>query len=224
MKSIIFFFLHWILLVSLCFSTVFKSNFSTTSVDEELRTRVVANTNLNLTDKPVTSTIECFDVNEDGLIALGHTGATQGVISIYSTDGTFKYGYEFDCSGAFGVEWDKDVLNIYFVRGSLLVSVASSGEITSVLRVEDTIENNSYYNNFIRATNRNVNNMDYEMRNKFLSSYSQLVITDDLGKEMVLYSAETSQLTQNVIVSLVAIVFIAIGIIVIVSQFRRSKQ
>ncbi len=204
------------LITCLCFFTfnISGSGFSTTAVDEELKERFTANIDLKLTDEPATSTIQCFDVNEEGVIALGHTpGSSLGVISVYSSDGTFKYGYEFGCSGLFGVEWDKEILNIYFVRSDLLVSVTSSGEITNISEVENTIENNSYYNNFISATNRNVNNMDYEMRNIFLSSYSQLVLKDGNGKEMVLYNAQTSQLAQIGIVIIGAIIFVVVLLI-----------
>ena len=225
MKNIFFIFFHLFLTICLSMTSLyeFKSNFSVSQISKEEKETIIANTDLTVITTPANSTIECFDVNEDGLIALGHTGITKGDISVYSSDGTFKYGFEFQCYGEFGVEWDKDILNIYFVRGSVLVSVNSSGEIVNVADVEDTAENNSYYRNSIKATKRNVNGIEYEIKNVFMSSYSQLVVKEPSGQEIVLYNANDSQLAQIVIVSIIAIVFTALGIIVVVSQFVKRK-
>lgn len=214
-------YLFHLLITCLCFFTfnVAGSGFSTTTVDEERKERFITNVDLKLLDEPATSTIECFDVNEDGMIALGHTGSSPGVISVYSSDGMFRYGYTFNCR-TFYVEWYKDILNIYF-GDELLASVSPSGEIINVSEVEKTVENNSYCYSYLDEVKRNVNNTEYEMRNCFLSSYSQLVKIDENGKETVLYSAQTSQNTQIGITIVVVIVFV--GVLLIVGFYHKEN-
>jgi len=117
----------------------------------------------------------------------------------------FPFGYGLSYSKFFYSDFKCEKLGNTDYKVSLMVK--------NISEVENTIENNSYYKNFISATNRNVNNMDYEMRNIFLSSYSQLVLKDGNGKEMVLYNAQTSQLVQIGIVIIGAIVFVVVLLI-----------
>lgn len=73
---------------------------------------------------PERRAIDCFDVNDDGLIAMGSHEWNKKTVSIYDSDGEFKCAYCFNSSGDIGVEWDGDDLIIYFVRSDVAILVS----------------------------------------------------------------------------------------------------
>ena len=128
-----------------------NTGFLTDELPEKVQNQFVENIELRLIEtEPTKSSVVCFDVNENQMIAVGQKSSDRKIICVYSSDGIFQYGYTFNCSGDFGVEWDKDNLNIYFVRSDVVISVSPGGEILDVLEVTNSIENNSYVNHFIQ--------------------------------------------------------------------------
>lgn len=98
-----------------------------------------------LDSEPESDGIICFDVNEDGLIALGFDyPGTKRLISVYSQYGEFQYGYTFNDYGTFDVEWDQHLLNIYSVRGGCVISVDQQGRVVDLLAVPRTSDNIQY--------------------------------------------------------------------------------
>lgn len=84
-----------------------NTGFTTDDMELDEQQAFLSNINLSLvTEEPEKNAIDCFDVNDDGLIAIGSQNSTSKIISVYTSDGAFKYGYKFDCDGSFGVEWD----------------------------------------------------------------------------------------------------------------------
>ena len=103
-----------------------NTGFSTELLPEDNMNTLLKNVNISmLADEPPKKTIECFAVNEDGLIAIGCNSSENKVVCIYTSDGVFQYGYSFKCSGNFGIEFDKSVLNIYLVRSDIAIAVNS---------------------------------------------------------------------------------------------------
>lgn len=89
-----------------------------------------------------------------------------------------------------------------------------------VLEVQNTIENNSYVNNFINSSKKNVDGTEYSIRNnlgilKWLAlSYSQVIVKDGTGTENVIYDVSSMQLFKIItiitIVCLVVLLFIVL--------------
>ena len=83
-----------------------STGFETESINEDLQKNILSNIELTVFySEPDKSSIKCFDVNDNGLIALGSSRSTDKRICVYDADGVFKYGYEFVAYGDFGVEW-----------------------------------------------------------------------------------------------------------------------
>ncbi len=152
-----------------------------------------------ITEEPRKIAIDCFDVNEKGEIAIGRSEYNNKTVCIYTSDGDFQYGYSFFSQGSFGVELNNDILLIYFVRSDIVIAVNPMGEIESILGIKNTIENNSYWNNFVHLTKRKIGDTEYTIRNDMgffnllASSYSQLVITDKNGNENIIYDVNSAQ-------------------------------
>lgn len=203
----------------------------TTDLTRDEKSRIISNIDLSLLEEePEKSAIQSFDVNDNEQIALGHGTSDKKVISIYSHEGDFQYGYMFDCTGDFGVEWDGEYVNIYFARSSLIVSVDASGNIEDVLEVEDTIDNNSYINNFIYLEEKVIGDKIYVIKNDMgvlnwvASSYSQLVVKQAGGEEVVLYDVNATQFTKTLTIGILTILFFILAVTMIIRQILKAKR
>ena len=208
-----------------------NTGFQTNQLPDEEKNTFVSNMNIvRLDEEPVKETITCFDVNSDRFIAIGQSSFDKKTICVYSDDGVFQYGYTFDCSGDFGVEWDEANLNIYFVRSSVIISVTASGEILDAVEVQNTIENNSYVNHFFHSTQRTIGDDEFLIRNDmgilnvFATSYSQLVVKDSTGVESIIYDVGSAQLFNMIVTIAIVFAFVSVAIVVLVLQFIKSRK
>lgn len=174
--------------------------------------------------------IECFDVNESGEIAIGSESHSSKIISIYSTDGVFLYALEFETEGGFGLEWQDNGLNVYFVRGAIGINIDPQGNILDVFAIKDTMENNSYWNNVVFSSTRNVNGTVYKIDNDLgifnfvQSSYSRLVKISPNGEKIVLYDVGNSQLFYTLLWLGVILIVLIVAIISIAKQFKKNLE
>ena len=228
---IVLFIVIFVLFVNVMEVNAVNTGFKTNQLPDEEKYVLVSNINiLPIDQEPVKKTISCIDVNENRLIAIGQNTSDRKTICIYSNDGVFQYGYNFNCSGDFGVEWDNENLNIFLVRSSVIVSVTPKGEIVDVFEVQNTIENNSYVNNFIHSTKRTVGDIEYSIRNNLgilnfvASSYSQVIIQDDTGAESVIYDVSSMQLSNMMVTIIFVCGFVLIAVAVIVWQLIKLKR
>lgn len=223
-----------ILLLSLCPNiTAFAVNtgFSTQPLSNEEKNTFEANADFRLLDKePTKRTIKCFDVNENNLIAIGSSTSEKKTIAIYNSEGVFQYGYEFDSNGSFGVEWDNDNIIIYFVRSDVACSVSPTGTIENLSKIENTFENNAYWNDFVFSENRTVGESEYSIKNDmglfniFASSYSQLEIKDLNGEINIVYDVNSDQLLKTILGFIGVVIFSGIVIGVLARNIYKSRK
>ena len=204
-----------------------NTGFEVGLLSNEEKNMFIANIDIKLIeDEPEKKSIVCFDVNNSNLIAIGQKTSDRKSICVYSCEGDFQYGYTFNCDGDFGVEWDKDNLNIYFVRGHMLVSVAPSGKILDALEVQDTIDNNSYVNHFIHATERTVDDTEYRIGNQkkllnFLSaSYSQITVKNVAGEEIIIYDVSSTKQLNTITTIVICLAFFLLVVFIVTSEHR----
>lgn len=208
-----------------------STSFSTELLPEDDMNTLLKNINISmLTDEPSRKTIQCFDVNEDGLIAIGCSDSENKTVCVYTCDGVFQYGYSFKSSGSFGIEFDKSVVNIYLVRSDVAIAVNSVGEVDSILKIQNTSENNSYWNDSVFSTKRKVGDIEYFLKNDmgilnlFASSYSQLIIRNNYGEESIMYDVNSAQFLKMLVVVIGIIVFICIVTGVVIGEFIKLKR
>lgn len=208
-----------------------STGFETESINEDLQKNILSDIELTVFySEPDKSSIKCFDVNDNGLIALGSSRSTDKRICVYDADGVFKYGYEFVAYGDFGVEWDGDNLNIYFIRGNIIASFNSKGECLGVLSAEDSIENDSYFRRFIQSDERIVGDKKYVVSNDIgilgliAPSYSKLSVTDSDGEITVLYDVGEQQFANILGTLILSIIFVIIAFTGIYVQLKKQKH
>ena len=207
------------------------TGFSTEPLSEADKNNFLSNANISILDtEPKKEAIECFDVNEEGMIAIGSGGSVEKTIAIYDMAGSFQYGYKFNTYGSFGVEWDKNKIIIYFVRSDVAVALSSAGEVESILKILDTSENNSYWNSFVLSPKRTVGRYEYILKNDmgvlnfFTSSYSQLVAIDSAGESNVLYDVNLDQMYKTILIFAAVVLAIGITIFAIVRECIKWNQ
>ena len=196
-----------------------NTGFSTGTLSKNDIETFIENVNISiLENEPQRQAIECFDVDEEGTIAIGYSDSQNKTVCIYTNNGDFQYGYSFECSGKFGIEIHNRVLNIYFVRSGVIASVNPSGEVLDIKEVQDTTENNSYYYRFFRVAERTVGDTTYLIRsnmgilNWITASYSQVVVKEFDGTENIIYDASSIQLQRMTIIFIAILLFLAIFI------------
>lgn len=208
-----------------------NTGLSTEELPEETKTTFVSNINVSpLRAEPEKRGVLCFDVNEQGMIAVGQKGSQGKEICVYTSQGEFLYGYTFNCTQSFGVEWDEQHVNIYFIRSDVIISLDSDGNILDIKSVQDTIDNNSYRNLLLYSTNRTVGNTTYLIRNDmgifnwFALSFSQIVTIDATGTESIIYDVNSIQLTKMIETISLICVFVFVAIAVVVWQFIKLRR
>ena len=195
--------LLWLLLDGETQVLAMNMGFSTTRMELNAQQEFLENIALRrIDDAPRKTAIECFDVNENELIAIGTEIAEKKYVSIYNTEGMFQYGYAFQSNGAFDVQWDADDVLIYFVRSDVAAAFDDRGACIWMRRIENTAENSTYWNHVVRARQKEVGTNRYLVRNDmgvfnlFASAYGQLIKFDETGNETVLYDVTAMQKTR----------------------------
>lgn len=180
--------------------------------------------------EPEKRPIECFDVNENGMIAIGTEDKIDKKVCIYSDDGNFQYGFRFKTYGSFGVEWDNELLNIYFVRSDVSVSINQAGEIKNIEKICDTWENNSYWNYFVEARSRNVGEYQYVLKNDIgilgilTTDYSQLYKIDSFDNELLIYDVNSYQLFHILTIFIGVVVLVCFAVIRIAKEIKKLQR
>ena len=204
-----------------------ETGFVTEEVSEEDKEKFKNKRTFTLvTLEPEKESIICFAVSDDGLIALGidkFSLISKQAVYIYNSDGEFQYGYTFDDYGAFGIEFNGDCLDIYFVRSELIYTVDRSGEIVNIRRAPSSRENSKYYIDVVDSTTKKIGETTYTIRNDlgafrnlFTTSYSQVVLTNGDVENIIYDVSEIHSSRQTVNYIVLFVVFMAAGIIIIV--------
>lgn len=173
--------------------------------------------------------IICFDVNEDGLIALGSENQNRKRICVYSEDMTFLYRINFNCNGAFGFEWNGDDIEIYFVRDRADVIVDRNGNIKVVRSYIESIENEKYFNYVLGATERTVNGAKYTLKTSSgktssgrFGSFPYLCVTMQNGEEKILYDVSDIYTKEKHIDIITTLIFAAVPMVIIGFTWKKT--
>ena len=208
-----------------------NTGFSTEPLSEDDIDTFLKNVNISvIEEEPKKRAIDCFAVNDDGIIAIGCSDSENKTVCIYTSEGEFQYGYRFECSGNFGVGFDKSILNIYFVRSDVAVAVNPDGGVKSIHKIKNTPENNVYWNNYVFLTRQKIRDVEYVLKNDigvfnlFASSYSQLIITDESGKENIIYDVSSEQFLNMLVAFIGALVFMCLVASVVIREVIKLKR
>lgn len=183
-----------------------------------------------LDEPPQKFAINCFDVNPDGLIAIGTQKGETKIVAVYDSEGDCQYGFTFRDRGDFGLVWEGTDILVCSVRSDVAFRVSPTGEIKEILEITDTPENNDYWHKVVYANERTVGADRYCLRddmgllNYLGSSYSQLVRVHADGTEQLLYDVNAEQLVRRLTVIVCGILFVGTVFWALYRQFRKMKR
>ena len=226
-----------ILLTSTITANALNTGFDTYDKPAEEKASFISYINLSLiTEEPAKKSIVCFAVSDNHMIAVGQqTVSTRKTVCVYSADGVFQYGYTFGCYGAFGLEWDNENLNIYFVRSDVILSVTPSGEVLDALEIQDTKHSNSHMNDLLYSRKLKIGDTEYALQidlgflRFFLpTSQSKVIATNENGEISVIYDATAEHRLEMglraIYLSFFLVMFIVYAISYKIKQHSKKRR
>ena len=225
-------------LLFVCFFTMsinikaINTGFTTEEIEQEKIDSFLSDLEITLlTSPPTKKSIQCFDVNENNMIAVHQKGYfDDNEICVYSSFGEFLYGYKFNTYGDIVLEWDKKNINILFIRSNFIVSVNENGKVPYVNRVKETQENYHYKERIKSKTQQVVGDLEYLVQKNigifapFTASNSQIIVKHADGKENMIYDVNSEMLFNMIVKTIFAVIFVSIAITIIVRQSIKVKR
>lgn len=202
----------------------------TSLLPEEEKNNFLANVDLELLhDDSRKNKIACFDVSEDGLIAIGAETGTKRIVYLYDQNGVFQYGYRFHSSGDYGIIIQEDTLAIYFGKSDIVAIFDSTGRCMSAQEVLYPGEYKEEISEICYRTQKEVSGKTYSLErdvNGGGRSYARLVAEDEQGTKTILYDVTTLHSAGTIVMYVLIIGFFSIiilGFIFKVHNYYKSK-
>ena len=151
--------------------------------DENRKTEFLKNISLEFisgTEDKIS--IECFDVSDDGNIAILCNNTLLGekrTVHVLNEKGDFKYGYTFNSDGTARVFFDGELLVIYHVRGNVAIWLDDRGQCVKAEEIKSNDEELHILEES-EKTNREKNGSIYYLKSNNIfftiitSSYSRI--------------------------------------------------
>ena len=225
------FVLLFLLFINVSEVKAMNTSFVTEEMTEEEKSSFLSYVGIwRLTIEPEKKGIGNFDVNEKGMIAISQISDSDRTVCIYSSDGTFLYGYDVECKGIIHAGWQDECLFIQFIRSDILVYFDSDGNIVDVKKYSTSEERNIYADCDLELKRRVVGDTTYLIRNDMgilswiASSYSQIVVIDSSGAETIIYDVNSTQLAKRVAVIIAAFVFVSIAVVKLIFPIFKRLQ
>ena len=115
------------------------------------------------------------------------------------------------------------------VRSDVAIAVNSVGEVESILRIQNTSKNNSYWNSRVFSIRKKIGDDEYFLENDmgifnlFASSYSQLIAINKYGEKRIIYDVNSAQFLNMVVVVIGVAVFVCVVVAIIIRKFFKLK-
>lgn len=175
------------------------------------------------------SGIVCFDVNEDGRIAVGYTRMTETAhIGIYNEQFEFMYGCSFHIYGDYGLMWDGADLAVYSVRENMIFILNEEGVI-GLKTGSDALDDVTVLYSGFQAAQHTVNGRTYRLSNGgglfdlTAGSYSKLEVEEN-GEMRILFDASRAYRLRTVAIICAVAACLAVCVISIVKRIRAAKE
>ncbi len=207
-----------------------ETGFTTSEIEQTKIQEIYQRIDVRLEkERQFSNGFSCFDVKPDGTYALGFDLGNRDWILVYHADNTFAYGISFNCDGSFGLEWDADNLILYTIRGGRAISIDKNGNCVDMRSIENTSENNSYWNHQVWARKRTINDTIYTAEYNMgilsilsTSGYSVLAKEASNGERIFLFDNTERHMQKTIFGAGVTAVFVSVVVICVVKSLVQS--
>lgn len=202
-----------------------QNDFTTEPISEAEKIDFAQAVPISVIDDSVkTYEINCFDVNQNHQLALGFTSGENHVVKVIDNVGNYSCILQFSYPGGFQLEWHDEMLVVYFTRSSIAAWIDSDGKYADIRKYTLDTENNSYWNEKINVSKKEIGNITYILKNKIniisnLGTYDELVKIDHQGEVVVLYE---STINRTVIIA-GTIMILAVGGVISIGLLVRKN-
>ena len=205
-------------------------DFYGSDVPEEEANSLIASLDLKLEHEDNRSNkLECFDVREDGRIAVGSEKKLgRAHISVYDADLNFLYGYSFKISGTYGLMWDGSDLAFFLVRGDIIFILNENAEVIGVKNASRSILQSGRLDETFRAAKHEVGGKVYKLGTSkwplgaFATSYSTLSVTEN-GETRLLIDESRAQSVRVILICALVVLAVIAFVIYLVDQIKKNK-
>ena len=202
-------------------------DFETDIVSEEDRVEIIKNIDLQLVrEEKAVAPIRCFDVHPDGRYALAFSENGRSDVFVYDAHGVFLYGYTFNPSGAYAIQFRGDFLELYLVRGDVIAVYDPAGNCVEVQNVISTEQNNLKVRELLDRSYKEVAGKKYVLeRNWDLGdSYSRFSVVDEYGEKTTLVDVSVENgARQFMLIAYIVIIF-AVVICLAYKKYRSDDK
>lgn len=197
MKKLVILLVLFILSFSLCSTVTFAKEKSigeislTEVTDQERLDYFFENISIRIEERePIKSSIDCFAVNEKGMIAIIHNSSLgRRYIRIISNDGTFVKAFSYkQNSSAVAIRWDGDNLQIFSIRGGVAFTMDMEANILGVYDFTQDEAWYEYYENDLDAKEKTVENVTYKVTKDFSKPIGEKIIVNSEEGTKVIYN------------------------------------
>ena len=173
-------------------NTVYATEYpiKTYRIDEADKTAVISKTNMQpIETDSIRGRIECFDVSQDGDVAIGIDNTSSSVIYVYDATGVFQYGFSFNVDGDYGIVYCDNLLGIYFLRGDTIMFCDDSGTCLDVRTLSSDENGYMQAKEILNRVSKDIGGKRYILERDINigDSYSRLVVIDEHGNRTTLY-------------------------------------
>lgn len=162
----------------------------------------------------------CFDVNEFGEYVLGFGQQDTDMILVYDSDGSYVCGFSIKNSGNLGALWENGSIVLYLSRSDLAVSIDRNGKCVNIRKIQNTMQNNEFWNQVVYANRRDMNGVSFTAENGPFTSellhwgaYHRLVKTTPDGERVVLYDTSSDPSHFIWVLGMIFLLFLFFGFV-----------
>ena len=219
MRRSISFVLLIIGLMMLCIPTTYaamEANFACEPVYGEEKTEHIDSLEIIYDDEVAYSgKIGCFDVREDGYIAVGsmsdtltERGLWRKQIAVFSPEGILLRSFTFIDYGSYEIDWYGDNILVYCVRRDIIFSVSITTDSIDIYRLSDNPHDQVWETFHEESTI--VDGWEYSTEHTFglTKTTSHIIRTDKNGSSETVVSTTNKNMLFIVPIAIAAVVFV----------------
>lgn len=185
----------------------------------------------NLDFKPLSedlgrSGITCFDVSENGTLAIGMDSGTRGKVYVFDSAGAYLWGYSFTPGQAYGVLFQGNNLVIYLCRFDMIVWFTPDGTLGDIQRVTNASQLHRELSAALDQTTKEINGTQYMLERDIPigNAYSRFVIADGSGNRTMFYDETANHITNQISITVFSLGFLAFCGWGAFKQWQRKEQ